>query len=364
VTGSARSADGVGIRLARAFFQDVVSALVRRVLPEAGYDAALIGPGSEVLGFDTTRSADHDYGPRVQIFVRSDRVEAVAEAVEHELDADLPTEYRGFPTRYQRSGAAPLPAGTRPPHHVEVTDVAAWSRVHLGVDATGPLTVTDWLGLPWQLLAAATGGAVFHSGLGALDRWRATLAWYPDDVWRYVLAAQWHRIGQEEPFLGRTGEVGDDLGSALLAGRLVRDVMRLVMLLRRRYPPYAKWLGTAFRRTADAEVLGPDLIGAVRAGGWRAREEHLCRAYEYVAGLHNSLDICAPVDPSCRNFWDRPFRVLDADRFATALRDAVTDPAVGNLPLIGNVDQIADNTDVLSHSGRSHTIGEVLFRQS
>jgi hypothetical protein len=39
---------------------------------------------------------------------------------------------------------------------------------------------------------------------------RGRLAWYPDDVWRHVLACQWKRISQEEAFVGRCGEVGDD----------------------------------------------------------------------------------------------------------------------------------------------------------
>jgi len=42
-----------------------------------------------------------------------------------------------------------------------------------------------------------------------------------------VLACQWRRISQEEPFVGRCDEVVDELGSAVVAARLVRDLMRL-----------------------------------------------------------------------------------------------------------------------------------------
>ena len=66
-------------------------------------------------------------------------------------------------------------------------------------------------------------------------------------MWRYVLACQWKRISQEEAFVGRCGEVGDELGSAVVAARLIRDVMRLVLLIERRYPPYSKWLGLGVR---------------------------------------------------------------------------------------------------------------------
>jgi hypothetical protein len=65
-----------------------------------------------------------------------------------------------------------------------------------------------------------------------------------------MLTCQWQRISQEEPFPGRCAEAGDELGSALITARLARDSLRLVMLMRRRYPPYSKWLGTADRPVA------------------------------------------------------------------------------------------------------------------
>ena len=49
--------------------------------------------------------------------------------------------------------------------------------------------------------------------------------------------------------MARTAEVGDETGSAVTAGRLVRDAMRLALLLDRRSAPYQKWLGTAFAET-------------------------------------------------------------------------------------------------------------------
>ena len=38
------------------------------------YAAGVIGKGSEVLGFDTAVSTDHDFGARVMLFVESDEV--------------------------------------------------------------------------------------------------------------------------------------------------------------------------------------------------------------------------------------------------------------------------------------------------
>ena len=59
-----------GLELSGSFYREVVRPLV------AGREhaAALLGWGSDVLGFDTARSTDHGWGPRLLIFV--DRAEA------------------------------------------------------------------------------------------------------------------------------------------------------------------------------------------------------------------------------------------------------------------------------------------------
>jgi hypothetical protein len=67
-----------------------------------------------------------------------------------------------------------------------------------------------------------------------------------------------------------------------------------------------------------------------------------------LARAHNAAGLTAPLDPAVRRYYDRPFLVLRADRFAAACRDAITDPRLRRLPLIGSVDQVVDSTDVLA----------------
>jgi hypothetical protein len=164
-----------------------------------------------------------------------------------------------------------------------------------------------------------------------------------------------HDLG--EAFPGRCAEVGDDLGSRMVTARLVRDLMRLVLLVERRYPPYGKWLGIASRRSSLAAVVEPALAAALAAGAWRQREEGLRQAYEMVAHACNELEIAEPVDPAVRPFHDRPFRVLGADRFADALRRAITDPEMSALPpWAGAADQFIDSTEVLTVAKRARAV--------
>jgi hypothetical protein len=161
------------------------------------------------------------------------------------------------------------------------------------------------------------------------------------------MAAQWARIAQEEAFLGRCGDLGDDLGSRIVAARLVRDLMRLAFMLERRYAPYAKWLGTAFAQLPAAAALLPLLEATLAADDWRSRQQYLAQAYEVVARLHNDLGVTPPVDPAVRFYFNRPFLVIFADRFAAALREAIADAPLRHVASeIGSVDQFADCTDL------------------
>jgi hypothetical protein len=71
---------------------------VAPLLDGVAHSAALLGWGSDVIGFDTVRSTDHGWGPRLQVFVEPAQVGPVGELVESEL----PAEFRGWPT-YHRS---------------------------------------------------------------------------------------------------------------------------------------------------------------------------------------------------------------------------------------------------------------------
>jgi hypothetical protein len=332
-----------GIQLARLFHAELVGPLLAEKFPGLEYAAALLGPGSEVLGFDTPRSVDHDWGPRLQIFPSEEGSEDGMSAAIHEmLSRRLPATFRGYPVAFAVTG------DPRPGHRVHVTGLSAWFTGHIGFDPRCQVPVQDWLAVPSQRLAEATAGAVFHDGPGELTRARAALEWYPRDVWLYIQACQWQRIAQEEAFPGRCAEAGDDLGSAVVTARLARDLMRLWLLMHRRYPPYSKWLGTAFARAGkETAALGTALSAAVAATDWAARERHLCAAYTTAAQAHNQLGLTAELDVRTRGFYDRPYQVLDAERFSTALAAAITDPVLRQRPRTGAADQFIDSTDAL-----------------
>jgi hypothetical protein len=345
-----------GLELSGVLYEISVKPILATRFADLPYSAALIGRGSEVLGFDTPQSMDHDWGPRLMLFL-DQASHAWRKKIDQVLRQELPSTIRGYPTRYARheDGTTMMAeAGdTELEHRITFHTVRGFFLHALNWDIDQELRAVDWLTMPEQYLRSLTAGRVYHDGLGQLEPIRARLRYYPHDVWLYLLANQWTRIGQEEAFMGRCGQTGDDLGSHLVASRLVRDLMRLCFLMERQYAPYIKWFGTAFQQLDCAERMTPILTSVLSAGTWQEREQYLSAAYERAAQMHNDLDITPPLPTAVSPFHERPFLVLHADRFAEALGAEIASEEVRALPVhLGGIDQYVDSTDVLDNPQR------------
>ena len=333
-----------GAELARLFHADVVAPLLAGELPGLRYAAGRLGSGSDVLGFDDPMSRDHDWGCRLTLLVDERDAGAVLPVMEL-LERGLPASYRGLPVRF------PVTWDASPSHRVEVATVGRFAVSRLGVDPLTGLSVPDWLILTGQGVLEVTAGPVFTDSTSELARVRAALRWYPPDVERYVLAAGWQRISQYLPMVGRTAGQGDELGSRLLSTQLAGAVMSLAFALSRRWAPYPKWRGTAFRALSIAARLTGPLTAASTAAGWRDRENGLAEACETLLSLQRSRGLPAPAS-AVIPFWDRPYRGVDVV-IQRSLLAGVTDPQVAALPAgVGTVEQWAGSADVLSHPGR------------
>ena len=343
-----------GLRLCELFYHEAVRPILDRRFPGLPHSAAKLDSGSDVLGFDTPRSMDHGWGPKTVLFLEEPGLDERRTAIVETLAHELPCEFRGFSTHFSHGDAAgsPLEPIEQGPisHSVSVTTVRTFFEGYAGLYPLGKISPTDWLLAPQQRLRTIASGKVFHDGLGQLRRAQEALAWYPRDVWLYLLACQWRRIDQEEPFMARCGDVGDDLGSRVVAARLVDELMRLCFLMERQYAPYYKWFGTAFSRLECAGRLTPVLHDVLASRDWREREQALSTAYLHVAHMHNALGVTEPVEAGIWPFHDRPYQVPHSARFVDALRAGIESESVRELPEhVGAVSQFVDSTDVLDY---------------
>src|SRR5947209_3676240 len=100
-----------GLPLGEQFYREVVQPVLDVGFPDLPHSAALIGSGSEVLGFDTEMSTDHCWGPRVILFLR-DEDYGRRRALDRALGKNLPRAFRGYPTDFAPPSADEPPAGT------------------------------------------------------------------------------------------------------------------------------------------------------------------------------------------------------------------------------------------------------------
>jgi len=312
-----------GIELCKKFYNQVVKNVVMPISPN--HSACLIGRGSEVLGFDTEMSQDHDWNARCIIF--TNEVETVREA----LKRNLPNEFEGFETS------------------VEVAEISAFFEAFLGFDPHN-ITDIDWLSVPAQTLRELTSGAVFKEN-EELCHLREKLKFYPRDVLLYILEAGWERIGQEMAFMGRCGIVNDNIGSALVCHRLFSYIMRFCFLYEGEYPPYWKWFGTAFSKLDCANKFEEIIEAGLAAKDWKEREKYLSRAYVALGNVHNKSNIVTKIEPGVIPYFTRPFMVADTQKYKEVLRAEIKSKKIKALPPnIGAVDQISDQTDFLGNN--------------
>src|SRR6185436_2140967 len=342
-----------GLKLSRLFYETEVKPILDQTFPHLRHSAALIGWGSEVLGFDTSISRDHHWGPRVLLFLSERDSPKWRDKVSEVLSKELPYSFKGYSTNFSK----PEPNGVRHPVRItrgpvnpmiNIYTVRSLFKSRLGFDLKRRITTADWLSFPQQRLLELTSGEVYYDGLGQLVKARQRFAYYPRDIWLYVMAAQWTRISQEEAFVGRAGHVGDELGSQIVAARLAREIIKLSFLLERTYAPYSKWLGSAFMRLTIGRNLSPILRRVLLAKTWKTREKWLSEAYSLVAKSHNALKITKPLSTKTSDYYHRPYLVIFAERFAKAIKQQIKDPAVKKIATdIGAIDQFTDSTNVV-----------------
>jgi hypothetical protein len=281
-------------------------------------------------------SRDHDWGLRLTLLVGADLRDSVARL----LDQCLPDTFDGHPTRLELTGQhGPVVA-------VEVESAGEFARSRLGLDPRQGMDSLDWLSVTGQAVLEVVAGPVFHDSAGEITGIRERLQWYPDDVWRYVMAADWARLAEEMPLMSRAGHRGDDLGSRVIAARMVDVAMHLGLLLERQWAPYAKWRGTAFGRLPRLQPVLAAICATLRAATWPERQERLAAALDALHRIQRGRGLSHRPAATVA-FHDRPYLHPDPGIIGD-LRSGVTDPHLLRLPRgRGSIEQQTDNVALL-----------------
>lgn len=317
-----------GLELSERFFFETVKPILDKEMPDLKYSAALIGYGSEVLGFDTEESMDHHWGPRFLMFLQEEDFESRKNGIDKQLSEKLPKNFLGYTTNYSdgdRTGIRrPAPIMDGPiKHFVEFYTIKSYLEKRLGVSSFDSLTNSDWEKLSEQRLLETVSGKVFIDKLGRLEAMREKLHYYPEDVWLDRLTKEWQKISEIEAFVGRCGDVGDDIGSRLVSSDIIKSIMNLCFLMEKKYIPYAKWFGSGFKRLKNANTFWPIFEKVMNSKDWKERESHLAQAYKEIAKLHNSLDITEKMSEEVVSYYGRSYLVIMADHFVEKIKEKI-----------------------------------------
>lgn len=343
-----------GLQLSRMYYEQVVKKIINDFFPDLQYSVGLIDYGSDVLGYDTTISRDHEWGPRLSIFLKKQEIDQYANRINKVLSENLPYEFEGYSTNFSGKVSDGLQRlekieeGTVN-HKTRILTVEGFFKGHLELNIHKDIETKNWLLFPQQKLKTIRSGDIFYDDL-KIETIRSKLHFYPKDVWLYLMACEWSQIAQEEAFVGRCGDVDDEIGSRLIASRLIEKIMNLCFLMEKEYAPYSKWFGTAFKKLKSAETFLPIIEKTLDAKNWKDREKYLSKTYQLLAEKHNDLNVTEPMNTKVTDYYGRPYLVLFAGRFAETLFEKITDPVLKEIGLLGSIDQMTHVSAILENN--------------
>lgn len=230
-----------GIQLSEKLFTDIVYP----VLVDKFYDSindisvALLGEGSEVLGYDDEISQDHNFCPRMIIFVKDKKYPQIVSELRQEIISSSPEEFFGF--KLLNSHYCKF---------IEVVPLEKYFLDHLHIDDF-PSTNKDWLKLDEQKLVEITSGKIFFDPQQKLQNTINRFNYYPEDVRLYLLSICFSRlseVGGIERAIRRQDIIATDMYRTFFSYFIIKTLH----LYKGKYCPYCKWMGK------NLETLGEE----------------------------------------------------------------------------------------------------------
>ena len=190
---------------------------------------ALVGTGSECLGFDDAISEDHDFTKRCQLFLPADIYETNKERLQS----------------YFKNYAY----GT-----VQIECISEFYQRYT-LYPEGPQCEKEFRRVPQDLLCTATNGEVFLDNFGSFTHIRQRLlAYYPEDIRLRKIAYELNQLAQSGQYnLPRMLQRGDTIAASLALHQFAHHYMLLVHLFNKSYAPFYKWL---YRHSCTLPILG------------------------------------------------------------------------------------------------------------
>jgi hypothetical protein len=278
------------LKLSRMLYDEEIKPIMKKKFHNLKYAAASLGMCSEILGLDDEVSMDHEWGPRVIIFLSKNDYTHYSKDVTQIFRELLPSKFKGFDMMWRKPGVDIHDTRETILYTVLVRTLPAILKFYGGITSL-PLQDLDWLRVSEQHLLEFTSGVVYRDDIGELTKARELLRYYPDNVLRFLLMHEWYAVNGDWFPIGRIGSRGDRLGLRIQAAKAGQRLMRIAFMIYRRYFPYKKWFGTLFKELPIATALEPILLELFREERWQNVEEKICEATSVLLREQNKLGI-------------------------------------------------------------------------
>jgi hypothetical protein len=226
---------------------------------------------------------------------------------------------------------------------------------YLGTADIENLTGPDWLAFSEHRLLSLVSGRIFFDGLD-IQKTLDKLRFYPEDVTLYLIASNWSLIAEEQAYVRRCYDVGDNAGSVMACGRIADRLMRLAFLYCKRYAPYSKWFGTAFKELPVDEEIKRAIYRALETADIDEREDNIVDAQKMLADMHNKSGLTEPVDVQIESYHERKIKVIFADKIANAAAQKLRGTAFEGYPLIGTLSEVPNFTNIFDYPERREVV--------
>ena len=220
---------------------------IREVLPEVldKINIALIGEGSEVLGYDDNYSKDHDYTFMPVIFLNKNDFEKYAIKLKNILLC-LPSEFLGI--KHINSDVILERRG--------VQDLSEYMYRYFGKDEY-EFTIEDYRKIPEYVFKVLTSGEIFYKGNEDLTNILDKIKYYPEVIRQNKIATVCTKIAQSGQYnYLRLMKRVDIIGAEKAKSEFIENTIHLVYLLNKEYMPFYKWYSKGLK---DLKILG-DLV--------------------------------------------------------------------------------------------------------
>ncbi len=237
-----------GLEISRRYYEEILRPAVEKYLPFHVEKMAfgLVGDGSECYGFDDEISRDHDFGPRVMIWLTSSAYFAFGIKLQ-EFIYKLPKKFLGF------DGVNTSQYGK---DRDGVFEINNFYKKFTGLDHP-PSTIHEWRLIPEVNLSLATNGEVFCDPAGKFTEYRNVLLdGYPEDLRLKMMAARCMKIAQSGQYnYARSIKRKEFVAAQMALAEFTDSAISMIYLMNRRYKPFYKWMHRGLR---DLPVLGAE----------------------------------------------------------------------------------------------------------